>query len=391
LRLHKRSTRFATTRTDALFPARFSRLALGFVGALPPATGVKMDLASVLDPADLQALLLLLQKTQQAIRDRVVAACEAQTTDELSAVAEDAEGDTLFAIDKVSEAELLRQLEPAAERFGGFVLIAEGVAGGELCLPRGLRPEQARFRIIVDPIDGTRGIMYQKRSAWVLAALAPNLGAATSLRDVVLCVQTEIPTVKQHLCDELWAVRGQGAFAERFDRVTKRRWPLQLRPSAAPSIAQGYAMITRFFPGARDELAAIDEALMRQILGVAPPGKALCFEDQYASSGGQFYELLAGHDRFNADLRPLMRGLLQQRGAPAGLCCHPYDVCTALIAEELGVILTDPEGKPFDVPLNVEADVAWVGYANAAIRQQVEPVLQAVLKQRGWLPALVQP
>jgi hypothetical protein len=145
-------------------------------------------------------------------------------------------------------------------------------------------------------------------------------------------------------------------------------------------------MITRFFPGARDELAAIDEELMLELLGAAPEGKALCFEDQYASTGGQLYELAVGHDRFNADLRPLMAEILRSRGQPSGLCCHPYDICTALIAEEAGVLITDPWGSPLDVPLDIWADVAWVGYANATLRWQIEPLLQAALARRGLRP-----
>jgi hypothetical protein len=30
--------------------------------------------------------------------------------------------------------------------------------------------------MIVDPIDGTRNIMYNKRSAWILSGIAPNTG-----------------------------------------------------------------------------------------------------------------------------------------------------------------------------------------------------------------------
>jgi hypothetical protein len=119
------------------------------------------------------------------------------------------------------------------------------------------------------------------------------------------------------------------------------------------------------------------------LLGASPEGKALCFEDQYASTGGQLYELAVGHDRFNADLRPLMGELLRSRGQPTGLCCHPYDICTALIAQEVGVVLTDPWGRPLDAPLDVAADVAWVGYANPILQRQIEPVLQAALARRG--------
>jgi UDPglucose--hexose-1-phosphate uridylyltransferase len=213
----------------------------------------------------------------------------------------------------------------------------------------------------------------------------PNLGHATSLKDIVLAVQTEIPLVKQHLCDQLWAAQGQGAHAERYNRLTGERRPVELRPSRATTIAHGFAMISRFFPGAREELAAIDEEIVMGALGPVAPGKTHCFEDQYLSSGGQLYELIAGHYRFVADLRPLMQQLLAARGTPLGLRCLPYDLCSALIATEMGVIITDAAGRPLDAPLNVEADVAWAGYANEGIRGQIEPLLQSALRKRGWI------
>lgn len=334
---------------------------------------------------DLGTLLGLLREVQRSIRDAVVEACERQSPGELGAVADDGPGDTIYQIDKVSESLLLERLEAAAGAIGGVLLVAEGLPGGELALPRGQR-SPSTWRFIIDPIDGTRGLMYQKRSAWVLGAVAPNRGAQTRLGDIVLAAQTEIPTQKQHLSDELWAIRGRGATLERFNRLSGERTTLPCRPSSAESLRHGYAMLTRFFPGARDELAAIDEELMLALLGASPQGKALCFEDQYASTGGQLYELAVGHDRFNADLRPLMRELLQKRGQPSGLCCHPYDICTALIAEEAGVRLTDPWGRALDAPLDVDADVAWVGYANATLQRQVEPLLQAALARRGLTP-----
>ena len=85
-----------------------------------------------------------------------------------------------------------------------------------------------------------------------------------------------------------------------------------LRPSRARSIAHGFAMTSRFFPGAREILAEIDEEIVRAALGPAYPGKAHCFEDQYISTGGQLYELMAGHDRFIADIRPLMEKKLSK-------------------------------------------------------------------------------
>jgi hypothetical protein len=225
--------------------------------------------------------------------------------------------------------------------------------------------------------------MYQKRSAWVLTGVARNRGAETNLQEIELAVQTELPLVKQHLSDTLWAVRGEGAHAERFNRITNERQALALRPSRATTIRHGFAMIARFFPGARDELAAIDEEIVQGALGPVEPGKAHCFEDQYLSSGGQLYELIMGHDRFVADLRPLIETVLKRQGLGLGLCCHPYDMCTELIAREAGVIVTDERGQPLSAPLDVKADIAWAGYANEAIRREIEPLLHNALEQRG--------
>jgi fructose-1,6-bisphosphatase/inositol monophosphatase family enzyme len=331
------------------------------------------------------ALLGTVRALHERIRDAVVAGCEAAAT-EMARVAEDAgHGDTAYAVDRIGEEQLIAFLERELAPELTLVLVAEGLPGGRLTLPRGRPESAARFRMIVDPIDGTRGLMYQKRSAWVLTGVAPERGPETRLSQVELAVQTEIPLVKQHLSDTLWAVKGQGARAERRNRLTGERRPLELRPSGAITIEHGFAMLARFFPGAREELAAIDEEVVLGALGPVRPGKAHCFEDQYISSGGQLYELMAGHDRFVADLRPLLEPTLSRRGLALGICCHPYDLCTELIARELGVVVTDPRGAPLEAPLAVEPDLAWVGYANPRIRAQVEPLLQRALRRRGLL------
>jgi len=322
---------------------------------------------------------------QAQIRDAVVSACEQADMSELSVVVQEGEGDTIYAIDRVSEELLVSHLSREIAPIAPLILIAEGLPSGQIVLPKGTAVEDAVWRVIVDPIDGTRGLMYQKRSAWILTGVALNQGPSTNLGDIVLAVQTEIPLLKQHLSDVVWAIRGHSVHAERFNRLTGESRRLHLRPSKAHSIAHGFAMISRFFPGAREELSAIDEEIVLGSLGPVQPGKAHCFEDQYICSGGQLYELMAGHDRFVADLRPLLEQLLARRGLALGICCHPYDLCTELIARELGIIVTDVQGRPLSAPLNVESNVDWVGYANRHIQEQVEPLLQAALRKRGLL------
>jgi len=340
---------------------------------------------SDVDSRAAETLLEPILTIHDRIREVVVDACGRQALEQLAAVVADepADGDTIYAIDRIGEEIFVGGLESVAHR-EPICLMGEGLPDNSLVLPQGARESDCRWRILVDPIDGTRGLMYQKRSAWILTGVAPNRGPETRLRDIELAIQTEIPLLKQHLSDQLWAFRGHGVEARRFNRVSASWDHLTLQPSRATGLDHGFATVVRFFPGARDVLAAIDDEMVEAL--VPPrPGRARCFEDQYASTGGELYELIAGHDRLIADIRPLMESVRADRSLPRGLCCHPYDLCTALIAEESGVIVTDAGGAPVDAPFDVLADVAWIGYANARVRGAAEPVLQAALKRRGLL------
>ncbi len=340
--------------------------------------------------ADATKLLEPILALHDRIRVSVADAFTRQATEELSAVDVEDVGDTIYRIDRVAERVLIDGFREIA-REEPLCLVAEGLPTDPVVIPAGAREADCRWRVIVDPIDGTRGLMYQKRSAWVLTGVAPNRGRDTRLSDIVLAVQTEIPILKQHLVDQLWAIRGRGVEARRIDRVSGEVTLLALRPSRADTIAHGFSTVCRLFPGARDVLAAVDDEMTRELLGAGMSGKAQCFEDQYASSGGQLYELMAGHDRFVADLRPLLQSVFAERGLPRAICAHPYDLCTALIAEELGVEVTGVDGAPFDAPFDLDADVVWIGYANARLRAHVEPVLHSVLRRHGLLSAASDP
>lgn len=295
-------------------------------------------------------------------------------------------GDAIYQIDADVEAVLVEACEEWAKD-GPLVLVAEGISdSGEQIFPAGARVEDAAFRLIVDPIDGTRGLMYDKRGAWVLSAVAPNWGPATRLSDTLCAVMTELPTSRARYADQLWALRGGGADGITLDLVSeppRMTRPAVIAPSTATDLRHGFASLVKFFPGGKEVTARLEEALFAELLGTPEDGTPLLFDDQYASSGGQLYELMSGHDRFIADLRPLILPHACQGEQVGRLCAHPYDLCTALIAEEAGVIVTDAEGNPLDAPLSVHDNVAWIGYANATLQAQIEPVLQRLLREFG--------
>ena len=322
-----------------------------------------------------------IQHIHAHIRDAVVRACEDSALEQLAHVDAEEGGDTIFAIDRVSEAVLIEQFSVLGAMVP-FRLVAEGLgASGIRDFPAGVPHEDLAYIIIVDPIDGTRGLMYQKRSAWILTGVAPYRGPATNLSDITIAVMTEIPLVKQHLSDQYWAIRGQGVQARRTNRVTGGDIVLPVRPSQSTTILQGFGNVARFFPGERARLAAVDDMVVTLLLGAPPAGRALCFEDQYISTGGQFAELLAGHDRWLADVRPLLLAPSARHAHTAMLCCHPYDVCTELIAREAGIVVCKANGTALDAPLDVGSPVSWVAFANEALAATVLPALQEALRQ----------
>ncbi len=319
---------------------------------------------------DLAQARRLLCQLQDAIRGRVRTA-QRLGSRRMSRVSAVTTADTIYAIDKVSEHAVLAWFGKNWPKRWPVELVMEGLEGAAVTFPRGTPVAQTLFKCILDPIDGTRGLMYDKRSAWSLAALAPQCGAQTNLSDIIVAAMTELPTSKAGLADQLSAVRGQGVRAERVDLRTGRRTKLVPRPSQARELAHGFASFAKFFPPGKVWLAERESKLWRA-LGNSPH----IFDDQYLSSGGQLYELLMGHDRFIADLRPLAFAKRRLRSA---LTCHPYDICTALIAQELGCIVSAPDGQPLRVPLDTTSPVAWVGYANAALSRKIAPKLRKIL------------
>lgn len=327
------------------------------------------------------AVLQRLGEFQSSVRDALI---QTRRATHMHAVQRSSSADTIYAIDAA--------VDPILERFceewsktTPFVLVAEGLedAGIELThrvFPRGVREEDALIRVIVDPIDGTRGLMYDKRAAWSLAGVAPNKGPGTKLSDIEVAVMTELPTSKMGFADTLWAIKGQGAKGVRTDLRTGEQTPLRLRPSEAHGIDHGFATISNFFPGTKVLASEVMEHLARHLIGPADVTRATVFDDQYISTGGQFYELIVGHDRFNADLRPIFYRLQKQA---EGLCCHPYDCATMLIAQEAGVMLTNGLGQPLDGPFDTTTGLSWAGYANPTLQERIEPLLTAYLRELG--------
>jgi fructose-1,6-bisphosphatase/inositol monophosphatase family enzyme len=324
----------------------------------------------------------LLLQLGDSVRNKLVQArlAASESGDALAKISRESAADTIYEIDRISEEAIVSWFAEHWPKNVPIELVMEGVEPNEpVTIPHGTPVEQTIYKCILDPIDGTRGIMYDKRAAWFLAGLAPQKGEATRLSDIEVAAMVELPTTKQWRADRIAAIRGQGAVADSVNVLTHEEKPVILRPSRATNALHGFAYISRFFPTGKRLTAGIEQELWDTLHPSDGGRDSIIFEDQYICTGGQFYEILSGHDRMIADIRPLVFAKL---GIESALCCHPYDVCSSLILSELGVLIEHPLGGSLDGPLDTTSPIAWVAYANEALASNIRPVFQKILQEQ---------
>ena len=327
------------------------------------------------EPDRIRALLLGLG---DHVRQSVLNARRESDLGDLATISRESIADTIYGIDRISEDAITEWFTEHWPSTIPVELVMEGIDPQRpVTFPAKVPFEQTEAKIILDPIDGTRGIMYDKRAAWFLAGVAPQIGPATRLSQIEVAVMVELPTTKQWRADRFSAIRGHGFLSDSVNVLTGEIQLRSVRPSHAVGVLHGFGYISRFFPAGKALTAAIEQQLWDRLYPSAAGKEVIVFEDQYISTGGQFCELLLGHDRMIADIRPLV---FKKLGIPSALCCHPYDVAAALVLEEAGVILESPDGSPMDGPLDTTSPIAWVGYANPELAAHIRPVLRAVLK-----------
>ncbi|MBW2419070.1 MAG: inositol monophosphatase [Deltaproteobacteria bacterium] len=324
----------------------------------------------------LDGLRNLLCELQSSVQARVLSARDAASSAEMSTVAAVAATDTLFRVDRIAEDAVLEWFRDCWPPNDPVELVMEGLEEHRsVVFPAGAAPDSIAFKCLIDPVDGTRSFMHDKRSAWVLAGLAPYRGSANRLSDIAVAAMTELPPRKQRLADQLSAVRGggaQGIVARRANVDTGESRAIRTEPSKARDLEHGFAAFARFFPQAKTLLCEFESALWRRLYGESGPPSI--FDDQYMCSGGQLYELLSGRDRMLGDLRP---EALAKLGLEDGHAARPYDLCSVLIAEEAGCRISDPFGHPLDPPMDTDSPVSWIGFANETLEAAIRPAFAA--------------
>jgi hypothetical protein len=210
------------------------------------------------------------------------------------------------------------------------------------------------WRILVDPVDGTRPYLAGKRSAWVLLGAGRD---ARTLEDLEVGVMVEIPTDRAAWSAVMTATTSGGLAIVDDDLLTggppRRRDPA---PITGDDLHRRFVTVVRFAPG---EHGPIGTWADRHLAGLE------VYDDLAPCSASYVAGLVTGADAAAFDPRPLFN--------PGGMAAHPYDLAGLVVAREAGCVVEALPPGPLAVPLDTDTPVAWAGYANPAIAARLRP------------------
>jgi len=304
------------------------------------------------DLADREALAAALADVGRAVRDAV-------RSGEVGGVGHDGDGDDhlvvrteggddVFGVDARAEAALLGALAGLGDRWPGTAVVEghdEEIEIGDRSGP---------WRYLVDPVDGTRGLLAGKRSAWVLLGAGRH---ARTLEDLEVGAAVEIPTRRAAVGLVAHAGVGGPVRAVDDDLTGTDRPPraVELHPRGG-DLARRFVTVVRLAPGSH---APIGEWADRHLAGLE------VYDDLAPCTGGYLVGLAAGNDAAVFDPRPLL--------VPGHLAAHPYDLASLVVTRAAGAIVEALPPGPLDAPLDCTTPVAWAGYADAEVAARLRP------------------
>ncbi|MFT4541569.1 MAG: hypothetical protein ACI841_000219 [Planctomycetota bacterium] len=302
-------------------------------------------------------------------------------------------GDWTFALDDGPEAVLSEWLEECA-REAPLSLLTEdagwrhrgpGPRAGTTVELDGF--DHGGARIAVDPVDGTRNLMFDLRPAWSVLSFAGPGPNEPRFADLSAGMVSEIPASGARSYRRLWAVRGAGCERERYelsddasagvaapDNCVHSGQALHVDADDRPD--NGYFSFFTYDSQLRPTVARVAASFFARLEKHEGAQLSSCYDDQYISSGGQLALLSQGSYRFVADLRSTT-GEWHGRSTQVA---KPYDMAgAALCAMEAGAIVESVDGSALDIPIDATTPVDFIAFANPATRARLRPHFDASL------------
>ncbi len=324
----------------------------------------------------------LATRIRAATHEALLDAVAREDLDTLSRAHGDGAGDVTYGIDVPAEQVLERWFDEIA-RHEPISLLTEDT-GWRHRGPNhqgGVREldgfDHGGPRIAVDPVDGTRNLMADLRSAWTVVALCGPGESTPHLSDATGAVLAEIPDSRG---SEARVFRATSDGRVRLSRESARDGGVRSdgiwHVDDDARVDNGYFPFFRYMADMRPDIARIEADFFARVEKHEKADLRTTWDDQYISNGGQLALLSLGTYRMIVDLRAF---LAARRKKPT-LTCKPYDCAGAIVvARAAGCIVTAVGGSELDFEIDVSTPVSFVGYANPRTRARLEPHLDAAV------------
>ncbi len=339
---------------------------------------------------ELAGLLELSRMIRSGVRRHVASAIGEGSLAALAHHAAEGVGDVTFALDEPAERAVEAWMHARALR-GPLSVLTEDTGWRHVGpAPSGGWQALGDFdhggpRIAFDPIDGTRNLLGDLRSGWVVVSFCDPGPAAPHLSDVTGGLLVEIPPSLGGCCREIWASRGNGCqmqtsrIVDGSTAAATPGLPGPLRVDDSDRCDHGYFPFFRYAPAVRPAIARVEAAFFKLLEAELGADIRHCWDDQSCASADQLVHLMTGRYRMLCDLRPRVELPGNERPTPT----KPYDVAGAMLcAAEAGVVLTDTHGAELDFELDCVTPVDWIGYANGPTAAKLAgPLSKAILAE----------
>lgn len=293
-------------------------------------------------------------------------------------------GDVTYALDACTEEAVEGWLLETARELP-LSLLTEDTGWRHLGPPTGVGEaavELAGFdhggpRIALDPVDGTRGLMHDLRSAWTVVSCAGPGAGIPRLSELELGMVSELPDGRAGRFRRLVAT-GSGPCELELRAVGggERLETRVLRADADDRPDHGFFPFFRYEPAQRPTLAVVEARFFARLAEHEGAELRHVFDDQYISNAGQLVLTALGSYRMIADLR----ALLARRSGTRTTTSKPYDLAGAVLcARRAGCVVTDGEGVELDFELDCTTPVDFVAWANPGTQRRLAPHLRAAL------------
>ena len=233
-------------------------------------------------------------------------------------------------------------------------------------------------RIIVDPVDGTRHLMFDLRPAWCVIGQAGPGPHQPQLAELEHGILAELPDTRSACARRLAASKGTGAVIWTVDSTGNASQPRPLQTDEDDRVDHGYFPFYSYHPDIRAATQTLAGRFFSLLEQEEKASIAHCYDDQYIASGGQLALVALGAYRMVCDPRPL---LAARRDKPTQTA-KPYDLAGAvLVAREAGAVVTDLNGRQLDTPLDGQSEVGFCAFHNAASAKRLWPHLARAIHE----------